>query len=185
MSLGAPCPRGRALSSFPQAHNYSQLVFSLMGSREKPQPGVFRMALVSNIPLVVLLSIHPGCRMSCRGQPGLHRDEAAGCGSPDLNCGLLPPQLPTNRQPRLRQRPDSEDGDLSAERREKGEEEQSLSGQSLGGEHSFQAARDRKGGTAAWAWGRGEFLAWGHGWFSPIAECICVTTISSASSVRP
>lgn len=185
MSLGAPCPRGRALS-FPQAHNYSQRLCSAGWAPGKsPSLGFsgwpwFQTLLGWSYRKYIL---DVGCWG--RGQPGLHRDEAAGCGSPNLNCGLLPPQLPTNRQPRLPQRPDSEDGDLSAERRERREEEQSLSGQSLGGEHSFQAAGDRKGGTAAWSWGRGEFLAWGRGWFSPIAECICVTTISSASSVRP
>lgn len=170
---GGPLPQGPStllllLPPGPQLLTAS--VFSLTGPRENPQPGFLRMALVSNSPLVVLQQTHPGCWMLGRGRPGLRRDEAAGCGSSNLNCWLLPPQLPTNRQPRLRQRPDSADGDLSAERREGREEEQSLSGQSLGGEHSFQAARDRKGGTAAWGWGWGEFLAWGRGWFSPIAE---------------
>ena len=51
---------------------------------------------------------------------GLGRDEAVGGGSSDLNWWLLPPQLPTNGQSCLPQRPDSEGGDLSAKRREGG-----------------------------------------------------------------
>lgn len=73
------------------------------------------------------------------------RDEAVGGGSSNLNWWLLPPELPTNGQSCLPQRPDSEGGDLSAERREG--EEKRLSGQSVGGEGSLQTARDR--GTAA------------------------------------